>query len=104
MMASAEAAQATSGNRVRSASGAQVRNASSSSRPGAWWPGWLAFWLLSVELVIAKQISAMITSAISTRSNRPRRSPGERGAGGFVVSVTNVAAMLRASFPSMPPG
>ena len=102
MMASVEAVQAASGNRVRSASGAQVRNASSSSRPGAWC-GWLAFSLVSVALVMAKQISAVITSAISTRSNRPRRSQRGRGAGGFVVSVTNVATMLRTSFPSMLP-
>ena len=101
MMASVEAVQAASGNRVRSASGAQVRNASSSSRPGAWW--WLAFSLVSVALVMAKQTSAVITSAISTRSNRPRRSQRGRGAGGFVVSVTNVATMLRTSFPSMLP-
>ena len=53
--------------------------------------------------LMAKQISAVITSAISTRSNRPRRSQRGRGAGEFVVSVTNVAAMPRTSFPSMLP-
>ncbi len=88
---------------MRSASGAQVTNASSTSRPAEWWAWWLAFWLVSVELVIAKQISAVITSATSTRSNRPRRSQCGRGVGGFVVSVTNVAAKLRTAFPSMPP-
>ena len=63
----------------------------------------MTFALVSAELVAAKQISAMITSATSTRSNRPRRSRRERGAGGFVVSVTNVAANLRTAFTSMPP-
>ena len=56
----------------------------------------------SEGLATAKQISAMITSATSTRSNRPRRSRGWRGVGGFVVSVTNVAAKLRTAFTSMP--
>ena len=103
MRAAAENAHALSGNRVRSASGAQMTNASSTSRPGPWWPWWLAFSSVSVELVTAKQISAMITSATSTRSYRPRRSQRGRGGGGFVVSVTNVAANRLTAFTSMPP-
>ena len=103
MRAAAETAHAPSGNRVRSASGAQSTNASQDQQAGAeWWPWWLAFALVSVELVAAKQISAMITSATSTRSYRPRRSQRGRGAGGFVVSVTNVAANLLTAL-SMPP-
>ena len=65
-------------------------------------PWLLAFALVSAELVTAKAISAMITSATSTRSYRPRRSQRGRGAGGFVVSVTNVAANLLTAV-SMPP-
>ena len=103
MRAAAEDAHALSGKRVRSASGAQVTNASSTSRPAPWWPWWLAFSSVSVELVTAKQITAVITSATSTRSYRPRRSQRGRGAGGFVVSVTNVAANLLTAFTSMPP-
>ena len=57
----------------------------------------------SEGLATAKQISAVITSATSTRSNRPRRSQLGRGAGGFVVSVTNVVANLLTAFTSMPP-
>ena len=102
MRAAAENAHAPSGNRVRSASGAQVTNAVRTSRPVEWWPWLLAFALVSAELVTAKPISAMITSATSTRSYRPRRSQRGRGAGGFVVSVTNVAANLLTAL-SMPP-
>ena len=102
MRAAAENAHALSGNRVRSASGAQTTNASRTSTPVEWWPWWLALALVSVELVMAKQISAVITSATSTRSYRPRRSQPGRGAGGFVVSVTNVAANLLTAFTSMP--
>src|SRR5271170_820872 len=102
MTASVEATQAESGNRVRSASGAQVTKASSTTKPVSWWPRW-ALSCVSTELATAKQISAVITSAISTRSNRPRRSQRWRGVGGFVVSVTNVAAKLRTAFTFMPP-
>src|ERR1700750_1661393 len=101
MMAAAETAHAPSGNRVRSTSGALTTNATRTSRPvegGPWCP---AFALVSVELVAAKQISAMITSATSTRSYRPRRSQLGRGVAGIVVSVTNVAANLRTAFCSM---
>ena len=94
MRAAAENAHAPSGNRVRSASGAQVTNAVRTSTPVECWPWLAAFALVSAELVTAKPISAMITSATSTRSYRPRRSQRGRGAGGFVVSVTNVAANL----------
>jgi len=52
----------------------------------------------------AKQISATITSAIWTRSKRPRSSSLRgRGVGGLVASVMNVAAKLRTSSLSMPP-
>ena len=101
MMASAEAVQAESGNRVRSASGAQVAKASSTTRTVGWWPLW-ALSLVSTELAMAKQISAVITSAISTRSQRPRRSQRWRGVGGTVVSVTNVDAKVRTALRSMP--
>ena len=103
MRPAAEAAHALSGNRVRNASGAQVMNASSTSRPALWWLRAAAFWSASCELVMAKQISAVITSATSKRSNRPIRCQRARGVGGLVVSVTNVAAKLRTSFMFMPP-
>ncbi len=102
MRARVEAAHAVSGNRVRSASGAQVAKASSTTRPAGCW-AWRALSCASIALATAKQISAVIASAISTRSNRPRRSRGWRGSGGFVVSVTNVAAKLRTAVTSMPP-
>src|SRR6201995_4871859 len=101
MMAAAEAAHAVSGNRVRSTSGALTTNATRTSKPVEWWPWGPAFALVSVELVAAKQISAMITWATSTRSCRPRRSQLGRGVAGIVVSVTNVAANLRTAFCSM---
>ena len=100
-MASAAKPQDISGKRVRSSSGALVAAATRKAAPGlrgVW------FWRLCVSrmlVAVRKQMKAVIASAATTRSSRPRRSQRGRGAGGFVELARNAATALRASLASM---
>ena len=87
--ASAEPAQASAGKRVRAISGTLTMIAKKSSvmwlygLPCAW------SWVSSVLVVRMTQRKAITTSATSTRSNRPRRSRGERGGGGLLMPASS---------------
>ena len=101
MRASAEAAHAVSGNRVRSASGAQVGEGQQHHQAGG---------LVGVAGVVLRQHRVGDGEA-DQRGDRvgdlnqvepPAPQPGMARGGGFVVSVTNVAAKLRTAVRSMP--